>query len=71
MCRIMRKTAAEIPQTTRVGVEEDSMELAFGDSQGDSGEGIPVLVEDQRRLSVELSTLVWSIQSILRLCSIE
>ena len=33
------------------------MDLAFGNRQGDSGEGFPVLVEDQRGLPVEFSLL--------------
>ena len=53
----MGEAAAEIPKAGRVGVEEDSMDLAVGNGQGDSGEGIPVLVEDQRGLPVELSLL--------------
>jgi hypothetical protein len=51
----MGEAAAEIAKAGRVGVEEDSMDLAFGNRQGDSGEGIPVLVEHQRGLPVELS----------------
>ena len=51
----MGEAAAEISKAGRVGVEEDSMDLAVGNGQGDSGEGIPVSVEDQRGLPVELS----------------
>jgi hypothetical protein len=51
----MGEAAAEISKAGRVGVEEDSMDLAVGNGQGDSGEGIPVSIEDQRGLPVELS----------------
>ena len=37
----MGEAAAEIPKAGRVGEEEDSMELAFGNSQGDSAYSIP------------------------------
>ena len=55
--RSVGEAAAEIPKAGRVRVEEDSMDLAFGNSQRDSSEGIPVSVEDQRGLPVELSLL--------------
>src|SRR4029077_13105056 len=53
----MPEPAAEMSEPRGIGMEEDALDLAFGDGQQDGGERTVVPIEDQGRLSVELPRL--------------